>query len=71
MKHRTLPANWIDEPCPIVAIDRRSHPDRRAVWRGGRRDDDWINRPPGAIDRIGRGERSILGWRRRPYSRQI
>jgi hypothetical protein len=70
MTHRTLPANWVDEPCPIVAIDRRSHPDRRAAWRGGRRDDDWINRPPDAIDRLTRREGSLFGWHWRTNTRR-
>ena len=35
----------------IVSVERRRQPDRRTVWRGGRRDTDWINRPPGAWER--------------------
>jgi hypothetical protein len=31
------------------AIDRRHGSDRRTDWRGGRRDADWINRPPGVL----------------------
>jgi hypothetical protein len=26
-------------------VDRRRIPDRRAAWRGGRRDSDWKHRP--------------------------
>lgn len=26
-------------------VDRRRIPDRRATWRGGRRDSDWKHRP--------------------------
>jgi hypothetical protein len=33
---------------PVVLIERRHTPDRRAVWRGGRRNTDWANRPIGA-----------------------
>jgi hypothetical protein len=29
-------------------VERRRTPDRRTTWRGGRRDSDWINRPPDA-----------------------
>jgi hypothetical protein len=29
--------------------DRRLCPDRRANWRGGRREIDWTNRPIGAV----------------------
>ena len=46
-----------DVPPPIPALDRRKTPDRRLVWRGGRRDSDWLNRPLGALDRLG-AERS-------------
>ena len=35
---------------PFVLADRRRTPDRRTVWRGGRRDSDWtINRPQGVL----------------------
>jgi hypothetical protein len=34
-----------------VPVDRRRQPSRRAGWRGGRRDADWTNRPPGALAR--------------------
>lgn len=29
----------------LGVADRRRIPDRRAVWRGGRRDSDWEHRP--------------------------
>jgi hypothetical protein len=32
-------------PPQILTADRRLRPDRRHMWRGGRRDHDWINRP--------------------------
>jgi hypothetical protein len=34
------------ENLPFVARDRRRIPDRRAKWRGGRRDSDWTHRRP-------------------------
>ncbi len=45
---RHLIADVSDVPAPPPMVDRRRTPDRRAVWRGGRRDSDWINRPPSA-----------------------
>jgi len=33
---------------PVVLFERRHTPDRRTIWRGGRRNTDWINRPIGA-----------------------
>lgn len=35
-----------------VLCERRRFPDRRTVWRGGRRDTDWIDRPSGAWGRF-------------------
>ena len=37
---------------PVVLVDRRRMPERRTTWRGGRRDLDWINRPPGVLSRL-------------------
>jgi hypothetical protein len=37
---------------PLVVVERRHQPDRRMLWRGGRRDGDWINRPAGAWKRV-------------------
>lgn len=37
-----------ESPHPVRLIpipDRRQIPDRRAEWRGGRRDTDWLARP--------------------------
>ncbi len=48
---------------PAVLIERRRRPDRRSSWRGGRRDSDWLNRPPGSLDRLEQGQRGQL-WRR-------
>jgi hypothetical protein len=45
---------------PALLFDRRRISDRRAAWRGGRRDSDWTDRPVGAW----RGfERRVSGWR--------
>lgn len=38
-----------DLPLRPPVVERRQLADRRATWRGGRRDSDWLNRPPGAL----------------------
>ena len=43
MRHIIVEVSDIPAAPPLV--DRRCTPDRRAVWRGGRRDSDWVNRP--------------------------
>lgn len=50
MKHFVSDAG--DVPPPPPSLDRRRTPDRRTVWRGGRRDSDWQNRPLGAMGRL-------------------
>jgi len=50
VKHITLQTD--DVPLAPILMDRRRHPDRRAIWRGGRRDSDWFQRPPGAWTRM-------------------
>ena len=45
---------------PVVPIERRHIPDRRAAWRGGRRNTDWVNRPLGAWKHF---EQSLSPWR--------
>jgi hypothetical protein len=40
------------EDLPPVVIERRRQKDRRTTWRGGRRDSDWLERPPGALTRM-------------------
>jgi hypothetical protein len=50
VKHISLQAD--DVPVAPFLMDRRRTPDRRSMWRGGRRDSDWHHRPPGAWDRI-------------------
>ena len=37
---------------PTITHDRRKAPSRRTSWRGGRRDSDWLSRPPGALKRF-------------------
>jgi hypothetical protein len=56
----------IDDLPPFI-VERRRSPDRRTVWRGGRRDSDWINRPPGALDRM---QRPAGIWQFLRFSRQ-
>lgn len=62
MRHIVLQTD--DVPLPPPLFDRRKNPDRRAVWRGGRRDSDWVNRPLGALDRIERDANRRASWRR-------
>jgi hypothetical protein len=40
------------ENLPFVARDRRRIPDRRAKWRGGRRDSDWTHKRPVSYDTL-------------------
>jgi len=57
---------------PPLAVDRRRMPDRRTEWRGGRRDSDWINRPPGALARFESARPSPGGrWRTLLHSLHI
>jgi hypothetical protein len=35
-----------------LVAERRDAPDRRTEWRGGRRDADWLYRPPDALKRL-------------------
>lgn len=41
-----------DVPPAPPLVERRKTPDRRKVWRGGRRDSDWVNRPPDSLARL-------------------
>ena len=45
---------------PTFMYDRRKSPDRRDSWRGGRRDSDWISRPPGALRRFEKLQRRAV-----------
>ena len=62
MRHLTVDVSDIPPVPPLV--DRRRNPDRRAVWRGGRRDSDWVNRPPRAWEHLDANRRkpSLLRW---------
>jgi len=44
----------------VVLFERRHQPDRRDVWRGGRRATDWTNRPVGAWPQL---EKRSVSWR--------
>jgi hypothetical protein len=48
----------------VPGFDRRGSPDRRLTWRGGRRDSDWMSRPPGALERLERCVPKLSVWRR-------
>ena len=45
---------------PVVLVERRRTPNRRALWRGGRRNSDWVNRPAGAWRQL---ETGVAPWR--------
>jgi hypothetical protein len=47
---------------PQFVVDRRRTPNRRASWRGGRRDSDWINRPPNALTHVNTLFASWFRW---------
>jgi hypothetical protein len=47
---------------PLVIVERRHEPDRRTSWRGGRRNTDWTNRPPGAWAQLERQQSSWHYW---------
>jgi hypothetical protein len=63
MTHRTLSAELVGEPAPVVAVERRCAPSRRVGWRGGRRDTDWLNRPPGVLTRVTQRHVPLFAWR--------
>jgi len=44
----------------VLRLERRRHPHRRGAWRGGRRDEDWTNRPVDAWRHL---ERRMPVWR--------
>lgn len=50
MKHIVRELGDVPPLAPV--LERRQVPDRRKVWRGGRRDSDWKSRPLGALDRL-------------------
>jgi hypothetical protein len=61
VKHTILQTD--DVPLLPLIVDRRCNPDRRTVWRGGRRDSDWTNRPPGAWERLDAESRPVVRLR--------
>ena len=56
-----------DEPPPVAIMERRRTPDRRTRWRRGRRDRDWLTRPPHAWSRATLSSRLQLVWRFRRW----
>ena len=60
MAHKTLASELDGEPPAVVTMERRRTPERRAGWRGGRRDSDWKNRPHGVLARVAGTK---LDWR--------
>jgi hypothetical protein len=69
VKHIILQTD--DVPVLPVVMDRRRQPDRRAAWRGGRRDSDWRRRPPGVWPRVAVDRTPPPGWRRLFASLQL
>ena len=51
-----------DVPMAPPLVERRLSPDRRAEWRGGRRDSDWLERPYGALARLEQGQKRRARW---------
>jgi hypothetical protein len=45
---------------PVIVVERRHLPDRRGLWRGGRRNTDWTSRPIGAWRHL---EQRLGPWR--------
>jgi hypothetical protein len=54
---------FAQDTSPDVKADRRTCPDRRAAWRGGRRQADWVNRPIGALLQFSPLPRRMTLWR--------
>jgi hypothetical protein len=52
-----------DVPSAPPKMDRRRVSSRREVWRGGRRDSDWLNRPAGALAHFEESRRQRARWR--------
>jgi len=44
----------------VVLVERRKRPSRRGWWRGGRRNEDWTNRPLDAWRHL---EQRAPSWR--------
>jgi hypothetical protein len=56
MEHTT---EGVDIPA-VVLVERRKRPSRRGWWRGGRRNEDWTNRPLDAWRHL---EQRAPSWR--------
>ena len=62
LTHRTPSVKWARTP--VAAIDqRRTPPDRRDAWRGGRRDIDWLHCPVGVLAQMATPYGSQRPWR--------
>jgi hypothetical protein len=64
---RHIVVDGSDVPVASPLVDRRRTPDRRKEWRGGRRDSDWVNRPPDSLARL-EARRNPVGRIRRVVS---
>jgi hypothetical protein len=64
MAMRHVVADISDLPDGPQLVDRRRTPDRRTVWRGGRRDSDWVNRPPGVLTELEAKGRTLAAFRK-------
>jgi hypothetical protein len=58
MEHTT---ESVDIPV-VILVERRQRPGRRGSWRGGRRNDDWTNRPLDAWRHLEQRAPSWLQW---------
>ena len=62
---RHIITNVSDVPVvPPIVDRRRGGPDRRTEWRGGRRDSDWVNRPPDSLAKLEAAQRHPSALRR-------
>jgi len=61
VKHISLDVD--DVPVIAPLLDRRRTPDRRATWRGGRRDSDWTARPLDGLSRYATEASDAPRWR--------
>jgi hypothetical protein len=66
MKH--IISDIADVPPVPPVLDRRRNPDRRAEWRGGRRDSDWVNRPPDALAKLEARQSKANAFKRAVFS---
>jgi hypothetical protein len=66
MKH--IISDIADVPPVPPVFDRRRNPDRRTEWRGGRRDSDWVNRPPDALAKLESRQSRAAAFKRAVFS---